>query len=194
MYQDKITSEELNKLGLRYFEGDIVLVDSEEKVDAVVIELSQEKLLGFDTETRPSFKKGKVNQVALLQLSTRTTAYLFRMHLTGLPISLKALLADASITKVGVAIRDDIKSLQKVSAFVPAGFIDLQAIVKDFGVEELGLKRMAAIILNFNISKSQTLSNWESEELTERQLRYAATDAWVCFEIYTKLEYEKRNE
>jgi ribonuclease D len=187
MFQEYITREELDELPLRAFEGEIVVVDQNEKLASAVNFLSSQKMLGFDTETKPSFKRGQVNQVALLQLSTGKRAFLFRINKIGLPDPLKKILSNPEILKVGVAIHDDIKGLQRVSPFRPAGFIELQQQVKDYGINDFSLKKIAGIVLGVRISKSQRLSNWESDELTEAQECYAATDAWISFQILHSL-------
>jgi ribonuclease D len=144
-------------------------------------------MIGFDTETKPSFKRGQVNSVALLQLSTGKKAFLFRINKIGLPDALKKILSDPEVMKVGVAIHDDIKGLQRISPFKPAGFIELQHEVKDYGISDFSLKKIAGIVLGIRISKSQRLSNWEADELTEAQQCYAATDAWISFQILHSL-------
>ena len=149
-------------------------------------------LLGFDTETRPTFKKGGRNNVSLIQLSTSEFAGLFRINKIGIPAEMIKLLSDPSVKKVGVAVHDDIKFLKVVKKFNPEGFIDLQSFVKDFGIESSGLKKLAAIVLGVRISKRQQVTDWEAEQLTEAQQIYAATDAWVCHQIYEKLEDGRR--
>jgi ribonuclease D len=143
--------------------------------------------LGFDTESKPSFKKGNTNHVSLLQLATSSNAYLFRLNKTGLPETLIKVLSNPKILKVGIAIRDDIRHLMALHQFKPDGFLELQAFVKQFGIENSGLSKLTGIILNFRISKSQQLSNWENEVLTQAQQLYAATDAWAAYEIYETL-------
>lgn len=187
MFQESITKEELEELPLTAFEGEIVVVENSQTLHEAVAYLSQSEVLGFDTETKPSFKRGQINRVALLQLSTADKSFLFRLNVTGLPDGLKAILSDVNILKVGVAIRDDIKALQRISHFKPAGFIELQEEVKEFGIQDFSLKKIAGIVLGLRISKSQRLTNWESNELTEAQQRYAATDAWISHEIFHSL-------
>lgn len=187
MFQEYITNQELDDLPLKVFEGEIVVVDQISKLRSAVNYLSKEKMIGFDTETKPSFKRGQVNQVALMQLATHKKAFLFRVNKIGLPESVKAILSNPEISKVGVAIHDDIKGLQRISRFTPAGFIELQQEVKDYGINDFSLKKIAGIVLGVRISKSQRLSNWESDELTEAQQCYAATDAWISFQILHSL-------
>jgi ribonuclease D len=187
MYKENITIEELAEHELSWFKGEIVLVDNLETFYEVIPRLQGSDLLGFDTETRPNFKKGKKNSVSLIQLSDENLACLFRINKIGIPDELIDLLSDPSVTKAGVAIHDDIKFLKAVRKFSPVGFIDLQTFVKDFGIQSSGLKKLAAIVLGFRISKRQQVTDWEAEQLTEAQEIYAATDAWVCHQIYKKL-------
>jgi ribonuclease D len=186
-YQENITVEELALCELSWFKGEIVLVDNLKTFYEVFPRLSGSDLLGFDTETKPNFKKGSKNTVSLIQLSTGSLACLFRINKIGFPIELINLLSDPSVIKAGVAVHDDIRFLKGVKKFSPGGFIDLQNFVKDFGIESSGLKKLAAIILGFRISKRQQVTDWEAEQLTEAQQIYAATDAWVCHQIYNKL-------
>jgi ribonuclease D len=187
MFVPTISKEELRELPLFQFKGKTYVIDSPLALKAHIEKLSSQEVLGFDTETKPSFKKGKINIVALLQLSTADEAFIFRLHHVGLQDELVKLLANPSIIKVGAAIRDDIRHLQKLRPFEPGGFVELQDYVKKFGIESNGLSSLAGIVMNSRISKSQQLSNWETECLTEAQMLYAATDAYACLEIYIKL-------
>jgi ribonuclease D len=186
-YKENIDKAELAEYPVSGFGGDIVLVDSFKKLKESVKILKSADILGFDTETKPSFRKGKVNGVALIQFSNNRQAFIFRTSIIGLPGELIDILSDKSIIKAGVAIHDDIKGLKKISDFKEKGFIELQDYVKGFGIKSSGLRKLSAIILGFRISKKQQVSNWEAPELTDAQLQYAATDAWVCYEIYKKL-------
>jgi ribonuclease D len=188
MYKENITVEELASHDLSWFKGEIVLVDNLKTFNEVIPRLLGSDLLGFDTETRPSFRKGKKNSVSLIQLSTGDLACLFRINFIGIPDELAGLLSDPLVIKAGVAVHDDIKFLKGVRKFSPDGFIDLQDFVKDFGIQSSGLKKLAAIVLGFRISKRQQVTDWEAEQLTEAQMIYAATDAWVCHQIYEKLK------
>jgi ribonuclease D len=191
-FKSKITKEEVALLPHQKFTGEIFYIDSAAAIDEFLPELKNESVLGFDTETRPTFKKGHSNRVALLQLSTSRQAFLFRLHKTGLTEKLIDILTNPGIIKAGVAIHDDLLGLKKITPFEPEGFIDLQEYVKAFGIEDNGLKKLAANILGFQISKRQQTSNWELDMLTEAQSEYAATDAWVCYEIYSVLRRIKR--
>jgi ribonuclease D len=182
-----ISKEELNELPVQSFEGKIVVVDFEHDVKKIISYLKKQAVLGFDTETRPSFVKGKKNQVALLQLSTEKIAFIFRLNKMGLPQDIVDILAHPQIVKVGVAINDDIKALLSLKNFKPAGFVEIQEKVKDFEIENFGLKKLSGLLLGFRISKAQQTSNWEAEQLSEAQIKYAATDAWVSLGIYNRL-------
>ena len=186
-YRENISAEELKDYDLSWFTGKIVLVDSPQKFDGIISKLANQEILGFDTETRPSFRKGRKNKVSLIQLSSGNIAFLFRINKIGIPDQLAEILADPGIVKAGVAIHDDLRFLKNIRKFEPDGFVDLQKFVKEFGISSSGLKKLAAIILGFRISKRQQVTDWEATELTEAQQIYAATDAWVCYEIYRKL-------
>ena len=186
-YQENITVEELAECELLWFKGEIVLVEDLKTFYEVFPRLLGSDLLGFDTETRPTFKKGRKNTVSLIQLSTGDFACLFRINKIGIPEELIKLLSDPSVIKAGVAVHDDIRFLKGVKKFSPGGFVDLQSFVRDYGIQSSGLKKLAAIVLGIRISKRQQVTNWEAEQLTEAQQVYAATDAWVCYQIYKKL-------
>jgi len=180
--------DEINKLPLTYFEGQIFLIDTLDSLFECLPLLNKIQVFGFDTETKPAFKKGKVNQIALLQLCTSDMAFLIRLNKIGLPGPLQEILSNPDIIKAGIAVRDDLKGLRRHEEFKPAGFIELQDYVKKFGIESNGLKKLAAIVLKIKISKSQQLSNWEDNKLSVGQLRYSATDGWVCHGIYSRLK------
>jgi ribonuclease D len=186
-FAKSISREEMNELPLRAFEGEIHVVEKEDDIREAVAFLSRFDKIGFDTETKPSFKKGRTNKVSLLQLSNSDTAFLFRLNGNGLHVDIANLLENKSIIKIGVAIKDDIIALQKLRKFEAATFVDLQTFVKKLGFQNFSLQKLAALVLGFRISKAKRLSNWESQQLSKAQLKYAATDAWVSLEIYNKL-------
>ena len=188
IYRENITVEEIAEYELSWFKGEIVVVEDIKTFYNVFPKLLGTGLLGFDTETRPTFKKGGRNTVSLIQLSTANFAGLFRINKIGIPDELVGLLSDPGVIKAGVAVHDDIKFLKGVKKFTPEGFVDLQTYVKDFGIESSGLKKLAAIVLDIRISKRQQVTDWEADKLSEAQVIYAATDAWVCHQIYEKLE------
>ncbi len=189
--KSSITKEELRDLPLDYFKGNIMLVNSEETLKKAVEEIKKEKVWGFDTETKPSFKKGQTNKMALIQLANNQKAFLFQIKKTGLHPLIASVLSDDNITKIGLDIKQD---LQKVREFVPnielKGFVDIQKVAKERGFKDLSLKKLAGIVLGVRISKRQQLSNWERKDLTPAQKRYAATDAWIAYLLYKKF-YEK---
>ncbi len=175
------------------YPGRIITIDTASEVDKAVKALSKEKILGLDTETRPAFRKGVHYNVSLLQLSTADTCFLIRLCRTGMPDSLVALLEDKEIMKIGVSLHDDYQALARRKKFKAGGFFDLQKYVSTFGIEEMSLQKIYAIIFGERISKSQQLTNWEHDVLTDKQKQYAATDAWACLKIYNRLkELEKR--
>ena len=184
-----IATEQIEQLPMAEFHGEITVVETEDHAYRQALKtLRAEKVIGFDTETKPCFvAKAPKNHMALLQLSTADHAYIFRLHQLGLPDGLANLLSDPSIIKVGAAVRDDINGLNWYSKFEAGGFADLQNIAEKFGIEEKSVRKMSAIILGIRVSKSQQLSNWESSRLSDAQLRYAAIDAWVCRQMYLKL-------
>jgi ribonuclease D len=186
-FASHIEPDELNTLPLQSFTGAIHVINNATEAARAVRKLSRAGMVGFDTETKPTFKKGKLNTVSLLQLATREEAFLFRMNKLGYYPGLGLLLTQPNPLKIGAAIHEDIRALKAVYPQPASGFIDLQDIVGNYGIENIGVKKMAAIVLGIRISKSQQLSNWEADTLTEAQMIYAATDAWVSLEIYLKL-------
>ncbi|MHB9056077.1 MAG: 3'-5' exonuclease [Paludibacteraceae bacterium] len=192
MFRPKISKEEINQLPLVEFRGKIIVVDNKEKENKAIGELSKEKVVGIDTETRPSFKRGVFYKVSLLQFSTENTSYLFRLNKIGFSDKLTEFLSKKEILKVGLSLRDDFNGLGKQKKFKPECFVDIQNIAKEYGILELSLQKIYAIIFGQKISKSQRLSNWENEVLTEKQQRYAATDAWATLQIYLLLTQEKK--
>lgn len=187
-FQHSITPDEIKELPTVGFEGKIVVVNTLEKLEAACAELSRHKVIGFDTETRPSFKAGVSYNVSLIQLSTPSICYLIRLGSVKMERPLMRLLESKKILKVGVDVGGDVRNLNKVRHFRAGGFVELQKEVEAFGIEDKSLRKMAAIILGVSVSKAQRLSNWEARELTAAQLRYAATDAWICLEMYNKLQ------
>lgn len=177
---------------LKFFEGQIHIVETRAHFLKVLPILNAQKVMGFDTESRPSFKKGESHPVSLVQLSTPTVAFLLRLNMLGVPDELMEVLTNASILKVGASLKDDIYRLKSLKRFTPKGFLDLQDMAVGYEIEDKSLRKLAAIVLEVRLSKSQQLSNWENNSLSKAQARYAATDAWICLAIYNRL-MEKSN-
>lgn len=170
------------------FEGRIHVIISRAQADKAVNYLLKQPILGFDTETRPSFSKGTFHRVALLQVATYDVCFLFRLNIIGLTPAIIRLLEDTTVTKIGLSWHDDINGLHKLGNFETGLFIDIQNQVRDIGVEDLSLQKLYANLFGRQISKAQQLTNWERDVLTDKQKMYAATDAWACIQLYEELE------
>ena len=192
MFPPKITKDEVNQLPTIEFEGKITVIDELSKVSNAIAELKRAKSVGIDTETKPSFTRGTHHKVSLVQLSTLDHCFLFRLNKMPFPKELGEFLADENHKKIGLALRDDFTGLNRLYTFKPTNFIDIQSIIKNYGVLELGLQKIFAIIFGYKISKSQRLTNWENEVLTPQQQKYAATDAWTSLLIYEQLVREEK--
>ena len=190
-FVNKISNEEVAALPAIHFDGRIVVVDTDEALDVACRYLAEQTVLGFDTETRPSFKAGVTNKVSLLQLSTYERCYLIRLNRVKFSNKLLSILQRSDITKIGADVAGDLRSLNKLRNFTPRGFIDLQSEVGKFGIEDKSLRKMSGIVLGKRVSKAQRLSNWEAQSFTDQQKIYAATDAWVCLKIYDALHGRK---
>lgn len=182
-----ISKQELAELPLVNYHAEAVVIDTKEAVDDAVKELEQASIIGFDTETKPTFKKGVTHNVALMQLATSQRCFLFRLSKIGLHSSLISLLQNPDILKIGVSIHDDFHNLSKIHKIEPQNFIDLQTYVKQYHITDNSLSRIYAILFGERISKSQRLTNWEAESLTQHQIDYAAFDAVSCVKIYRHL-------
>ena len=178
-------------LPLAAFGGEVIVVDTPEKVEEAVEYLSKQNAIGVDTESRPSFTRGVHYPTALLQIATEERCYLFRLTHVGMPQALADLFANPKITKVGLAFKDDIAGLRRRRDFKPANCIDLQTIVPKYGILDMGLQKIFAICFGRKISKAQQLTNWENSHLTPDQARYASTDAWATLLIYKDLMQTK---
>lgn len=189
MFRINVFPEEIEKLPLGSFPGEIHVISrgGMEYAKAIAY-LKTQKVIGFDTETRPVFEPGKAhNHTALLQLSGERKAFLFRVNKLGMRKLVCSILSDPRIIKVGAAINDDVRGLQYYTKFQARNFVDLQKIAWEWGIKDKSVKKMAANILDCRISKTQQLSNWEAPELSDAQKMYAATDAWICRKMYLKL-------
>ena len=190
LYQSKIEKSVISTLPPCDIVGEIIVIDRPEDVPAAIDDLKQCPLIGFDTETRPSFRRGESNTISLLQLATDQRAYLFRLKKIGPNQLLKDLLESEEHMKVGLSVHDDFHSLNRWMPCRPKNFIELQKYVKAFGIEEMSLQKIYAIVFNKKISKRQQLSNWEADQLTPAQQQYAAIDAWACRDIYYELQHK----
>ena len=183
----KFDKSDIVALPRAVFDGRIFVINTEAEAEKAVAYLLGQDILGVDTETRPSFKKGQRHNVALLQVSTHDTCFLFRLNLIGMPPAIIRLLEDINIPKIGLSLHDDILSLHKRADFTPGNFIDLQQHVGELGVKDLSLQKLYANFFHQKISKTVRLINWETDVLSDNQKTYAATDAWACIKIYEEL-------
>lgn len=188
MFKQEVTKEEINGLPLIRYEGEVVVVTTAEELSEALTDLARQQVVGFDTESRPSFRKGEYYPISLLQIATPGLVYLIRINKTGFTAGLKSFFENTKIIKAGISILDDLRELQKFVHFRPGGVVDLNQVAQAAGVKNIGVRSLAAIMLGARISKSQQTSNWERDSLTKSQLYYAATDAWVCLQLYEKLE------
>ena len=187
-FDRRMTKEEINSLPIRAYEGKIKIVRTEAELDHALDELKEENLLGFDTETRPNFKKGQNNKPSLIQLAGENTVYIFQLQHLKFPVGLRELLANEKIIKTGVAIDYDLMQLQRLGTFIEGGFAGLSRMAKNAGIKNHGLRGLAAVLLGFRISKGAQRSNWGNETLTRKQIIYAATDAWIGRDIFLRLQ------
>ena len=186
-YIHRISKENLQKLPVQVFEGQVIVIDQPEQVADAVAYLRKQRRVGVDTESRPSFKRGVHYPTALVQIADHKRCYLFRLSHIGMPQELADLFADPNICKVGLAFRDDINGLRRRRNFAPANCVDIQQLVAQYGILDLGLQKIYAICFGRKISKAQQLTNWENSHLTPEQARYASTDAWATLLIYEDL-------
>ncbi|MCM1020752.1 MAG: 3'-5' exonuclease domain-containing protein 2 [Muribaculum sp.] len=182
-----ITKEQIAELPDVTYSGNIHVVTTEQDAQKALNAIYRSNIVGFDTETKPSFTKGHRNSVALIQIATPTDCYLFRINRFGFCKSLVDFMQNNQITKIGLSLRDDFHVLHNIASFEPQGFIDLQQFVSNFSIANASLQKIFAIIFNQRISKRQQLSNWEADTLTTPQMNYAAIDAWACLKIYKYL-------
>lgn len=182
-----ISKEQIATLPRAVFPGRIIVIQTKSEAEKAISYLEKYEVLGFDTETRPSFKKGQSHKISLMQISTDDTCFLFRLNMIGIPPCLNQILTNPNIKKIGLSLKDDFSAIKKRMTLEPKGFIELQSFVKKFGIEDNGLQRIYAILFGEKISKGQRLSNWEALTLSDAQQKYASLDAWACLCIYNKL-------
>ena len=186
-YMQTITKDQIASLPVEEFAKRIIVIETKEDVIKAITYLRNFPKVGFDTETRPSFKKGQNYKVALMQISTDDVCFLIRLNKVGIPAELKDFLINDTTLKIGLSLRDDFGAMRKRTEIEPANFIDIQDIISDYGIKEASLQKIYAILFDKKISKGQRLTNWEAEHLTESQQKYAALDAWACLKIYNTL-------
>mgnify|MGYP001094176992 CR=1 FL=1 len=182
-----ITKDEVMELPISSYTGNVHVLTEANEIDDAMAEISKSKVVGFDTEARPTFKKGQIRNISLIQIATKTEVYLLRIKSTGLMNSIVEFLESDTIMKVGIGLDDDKQLLKRLADFKPTNFLDLNVEMPNFGAEKIGARNLAAMLLNIRISKSAQTSNWENPTLTNKQVQYAATDAWICLEIHDKL-------
>ena len=188
----KYDKKRIGELPKVLFEGRMVVVITESEAQKAVDYLLSQPLLGVDTETRPSFRKGHINKVALLQVATHDICFLFRLNQLGMSPSIKRFLEDTIVPKIGLSWHDDLAGLKRLHNFTPGWFIDLQNHIKEIGIEDLSLQKLYANFFGQKISKRERLTNWEADILKDKQKEYAATDAWACVMLYEELERLKQ--
>ena len=184
----KFSKDEVNTLPLFHYDGDVVLVRDEQTLSEALTRMAKERILGFDTESRPCFRKGKMNNPSLIQIACSDIIFLFQLKWLPLDKRLAAVMENPACIKAGVAIRDDIRQLQALYPFTGAGIVDLGEVAASQGLETRGLRTLTANFLRARISKGAQCSNWENSELSSQQVRYAATDAWVSRKIYQRMD------
>ena len=189
MFPLAITKDEVMERPLGSYEGKVVIASDQTSIDKAMAEVSQHTVVGFDTEAKPTFKKGQHRNVSLIQVAIPEKVFLLRTIKDGMTDSVKSFLESSQVLKVGIGLLDDYNLLNRLRPFKKDGFEDLNDTLEDLGAQNIGARNLAAMILDIRISKSAQTSNWESEVLSEKQIRYAATDAWICLEIYNKLQY-----
>jgi ribonuclease D len=185
---ERLRSAEINQLPIKSYEGPVSVVRDQEGLAKALNVLAGEPILGFDTETRPAFKKGERHAPAVLQLAGDSGVFVFQLTVLGFPDELRQVLADSERIKAGVALGHDVRMLQELQTFEPAGFVDLGTLAKIAGLKNFGLRGLAAALLGVRISKKARLSNWAVKRLTPDQVAYAATDAWISRELYLRLD------
>jgi len=186
-YKKFIAKEDINLLELDKYNGETILVDTDAELEKACSEIEKCAIIGIDTETKPSFRKGQMNTVALLQIATDKKAYIVRLKKVKMSKRLADIFTNEAIKKIGIAIFDDLKDLKKIIPFTDKSVVDLNLLAPKLGFESIGAKKLSALVLGIRISKRQQVSNWELEKLSQAQIDYAATDAWICREIYLKL-------
>ena len=183
-FPKRLDKETINELPLIRFHGAIHVAEDSKSFNRFASRLAKQRVLGFDIECKPNFKRGPNNPPALIQLATADQAFIFRLFPVMKLGPLLDILTNPDTIKTGVAIKDDLKNLNKIEEFEAAGFEDLATLAKSLEIEQTGLRNMTAIFFKHRLSKSAQLSNWQKRPLTPSQINYAATDAWISRELY----------
>ena len=191
--KEKIDKAEVSEMEVETFPGRIIVIQTELEAEKAVNFLLTQPMVGVDTETRPSFKRGTMNKVALLQVSTSDTCFLFRLNMIGMCAPVERLLSHPTLVKVGLSLKDDIRMLHQVGEFASNNFIDLQDVVGQVGIRDMSLQKIYANLFGRKISKRQRLTNWEADVLNDAQKSYAAIDAWACLKIFDRIEELKKS-
>ncbi len=187
-YKRKLSKDEINALPIARYEGEIVLIQDKETLLSAIAALQEERVLGFDTETKPSFRKGQLNDPALVQIAGEEIVYLVQLLHVPFDDALASLLANPDILKVGVSIFEDMRELQKLHSFEPGGIVDLGNVARTHNIETQGLRNLAANFFDYRITKGPQCSNWSAQVLSERQISYAATDAWIGRKVFMRMQ------
>ncbi len=187
MFPLSITKDEVMERPLKSYEGKVVIASDLISTEKALTEINESRVVGFDTEAKPTFKKGQIRNISLVQVATEKKVYLLRTHHIGVCDALHDFLQTSAIEKVGIGLTDDFNLLNRLRRFKPDGFVDLNSTFEELGAENIGARNLAAMVLDIRISKSAQTSNWEVESLSQKQINYAATDAWICLEIYRRL-------
>jgi ribonuclease D len=193
-FDRRMTREEINKFPIKSYEGPVSLIKTRDELIPAIESLKSETVLGFDTETKPSFTKGKVYLPAIIQIAGKDAVYIFKLNNLNFPGLLNEILSNKNIIKTGVGIDNDIAKLKEIGSFNQSGFIDLGEIAKKAGIKNHGLRGLAAVFLGFRISKRAQVSNWARKNLSQDQIKYAATDAWVSRQLYLRMAEELLND
>jgi len=183
-----LSPEAVNQLPIRRYEGEVRLIETRDDAEHAAADFAAERVVGFDTETRPAFRAGQSYLPSLAQVATARAVYLFPLLQVGIPVVLGKLLSSPRTAKAGVGVPDDVRQLRKLFAFTPAAFVDLGALARRHGLEKSGVRTLAALFLGVRVPKAAKTSNWAARRLSPQQIAYAATDAWVCRELFLKFE------
>jgi ribonuclease D len=185
--RSSISREEMANLPIRRYEGEVRLLESAEALGRAGDEIRRERVLGFDTETRPAFRKGESYPPSLVQLAGASAVWIFQLQRADASVFLKEIFEAENAVKAGIGVTDDLRQLKKVFAFEQASVVDVGTLAKRRGIEQTGLRNLAGIVLGYRIPKGSRTSNWAAARLTRQQIAYAAMDAWAARELYLAL-------